>query len=402
MLQVHKIKENIYCFRGIERKEKDFHGPVFRTTEGSSYMAYLVIDDEITLIDTIDEHMTEEFKGALKEILEEREIDNIIINHVEPDHSYGYGEVKKLYPNAKTYCSYMAEEAMLEMFFDEHRYDVVEHLDSINTGRYNFVFVPTPFIHWPDNMITYLAEEKILFSNDAFGNLVTKDALYDDEYDYEGYLLRQCKEYYANIVMPCSRFVKNQLPEILDLNLEIDMVCPSHGIIWRKNIGKVIGQYLEWARFENIKDKIVIVYETIWDSTHIMAMEIAKGLRKQGIEVKVYRAMESRPSAIMTDLLDAKGILIGSSNFNNTMVPTIADILERIIALKPQNKVGMSFGSFGWADVHLSRIEDRLKEAEVELIEKPFYKKFRLNKDMKDYAEKIGEKISEKLRGRGE
>lgn len=398
MIQIHKIKENIYCFRGIDREHKDFHASVFRTTQGSSYMAYLVIDEQITLIDTIDEALMPEFKEKLLEVLDGKIINNIIVNHVEPDHSFGYEIVKNIFPEAKTYCSYMANEALVNMFFKDHIYTQVETMDNINTGKYNFTFVLTPFIHWPDNMITYLREEKILFSNDAFGSLVTGDALYDDEYDYTKELYQQCKEYYANIVMPCSRFVEHKLKEILELNLPIELVCPSHGIIWRKDILKIITQYLEWSKFENLKDKVVIIYDTIWDNTNKIAKKIADGLRQEGIEVKLYRAMDARPSAIMSDIMDAKGILIGSSNFNNTMVPTLADILERIIALKPIGKVGMSFGSYGWADVHLNRIDNRLKEANIKLLERPLYGKFSPDEEMVNYIEKIGVKFAEKIK----
>lgn len=397
MLQIHQIKENIYCFRGLDRTHFDFHGSVFKTTDGASYMAYLVIDKEITLIDTMDEALTEEFKVEVLKVLNGRKIDNIIINHVEPDHSFAYEDIKDMFPEAKTYCSKLAAKALKNMFFKEHTYTEVDSLETINTGKYNFTFALTPFIHWPDNMITYLGEEKILFSNDAFGSLVTGDALYDDEYDYDKDLFRHCKEYYANIVMPCSKFVAKRLPEILGLNLPIEMVCPSHGIIWRKDIIKIITQYLKWANFEEIKDKVVIVYDTIWDSTHKVAKEIASGLEEKGIEVSLYRAKTARPSEVITDIMDAKAVLIGSSNFNNTMVPTIADILERMIALKPQGKIGMSFGSFGWVNTHLKRIDTRLEEAGINVIEAPHYENFRPDEKDREFAKAVGENLAKRI-----
>ncbi|MGL5042700.1 MAG: FprA family A-type flavoprotein [Culicoidibacterales bacterium] len=397
MIQTHLIRENIYSFKAIGYLDLDFHGCIFRNEEGASYNAYLIIDEQITLIDLVDAPFMDEFSRRLKEVLGERKIDNIIINHVEPDHSGGFELLKEVYPDAKCYCSAEAKNAMLQMFFKDHSFTKVEHMGILKTGSYSFVFVLTPFIHWPDNMLTYLQEERILFSNDAFGSLVNSNLHYDDEYEYTE-LIRQTKEYYANIVQPCSRFVEAKLAEILSLNLAIDLICPAHGIIWRSHIPEILEQYMRWAKNGDMKDKVVIVYDTIWDNTEMMTNEIAVGIAEQGYEVRVYNASKHRKSLIMTEIMDARGILIGSSNFNNTMTPQIADVLERIIGLKPLQKVGMAYGSYGWADVHLNRIEHRLKEANVQIVEHALYENYTPNEAQLLYAKEVGKKFGAKLK----
>lgn len=396
MIQTQQIKPNIFIFKAIGYTDLDFHGSVFRNDEGASYNSYLIIDEQITLIDTMDEHLAEEFIRRLEKVLDGRKLDNIIVNHVEPDHSGSYEAVKALYPDAKSFCSAMAEKAMKSMYFGEHEYEVVKNLETLTIGKYTLKFILTPFIHWPDNMVTYLEEEKILFSNDAFGSLVASNKMYDDEYEVAE-LMRHAKEYYANIVMPCSRFVMKKLKEINELNLEFDLICPSHGIIWKKHITEIMDQYMKWATFSDIKHKVVMVYDTIWGNTELVTNEIAVGLAERGYEVRVFKAGLHRPALIMSEIMDAKAILVGSSNFNNAMVGPIADILERIYALSPQNKVGMVYGSYGWANAHLKRVESRLEEAKIELIESAMYENYKPDIARLKYAEELGMRVAEKI-----
>lgn len=396
MIQTKLIRENIYSFKAIGYLDLDFHGCIFRNEEGASYNSYIVIDEQVTLIDLVDQPFMDEFIRRIKEVLGDRKIDNIIINHVEPDHAGGFEQLRAEYPESICFCSSEAKKSMLQMFFKQHEFETVKNLETITTGKYTFTFVLTPFIHWPDNMIAYLNEERILFSNDAFGSLANSNKFYDDEYEYSE-LIRHTKEYYANIVQPCNRFVQTKLQEILDLNLELDLICPAHGVIWRKHITDIINQYIRWAKNGDVKDKVIIVYDTIWDNTELIANEIAVGIANRGFEVRIFNASKHRKSLIMSEIMDARGILVGSSNFNNTMSPQIADVLERIIALKPLNKVGMAFGSYGWADVHLNRIESRLKEANVQIVQHALYENFTPDEAQLIYAKEVGEKFGKKI-----
>lgn len=396
MIQVDKIRESVYSLKVIGYLDVNFHGCIFPNEEGASYNAYLIVDEEVTLIDLVDSPYIEPFVREIKKIIGERPIDQVVVNHVEPDHAGGFGRLMELYPNAKCYCSAEAKDAMLQMFFGTYNFNQVQTGDELSVGSDTLRFVLTPFIHWPDNMMSYLVGEEILFSNDAFGSLENSNRLYDDQYQYAD-LLRKTKEYYANIVQPCSRFVRAKLAEFAQLNWPIQLVCPAHGIIWRSHFGEIFDQYVRWAETGDVKDKIVIIYDTIWDNTEIMANEIATGMATTGYEVRIFNASIHRKSMIMSELMDARGVLIGSSNFNNTMTPQIADILERMIGLKPLQKVGMAFGSYGWADVHLGRIENRLKEANVHIVHHAVYENYTPDEAEKIYAQEVGRKFVAKL-----
>ncbi|MGL4383246.1 MAG: FprA family A-type flavoprotein [Bacilli bacterium] len=396
MIQTKEIKKGIYALKTVGYLDLDFHGCIFRNDYGASYNAYLIVDEKITLIDVVDKQFSEAFILEIKKIIKDKPIDYIIINHVEPDHSGGFEAVKSIYPDAQCFCSSEAKKAMLQMFFNKHQYQLVSNLESINLGSRNYVFVLTPFIHWPDNMFTYLVEDKILFSNDAFGSLTNSNLFYDYQYDLSQ-LLNDAKEYYANIVMPCSSFVANKLEEVLALNLELDYIAPSHGIIWKNEIGTIINQYQKWANNGDVKNKVVIVYDTIWDNTQKIADVIAQAIGDNDLEVRILNASKHRKSLIMSEIMDARAIVVGSSNFNNTMTPSIADVLERIIALKPIDKLGVAFGSFGWVDVHLNRIESRLQEANVKIITHSFYENYTPDAKALDLAYELGQLIANKV-----
>ncbi len=397
MIQSKKIRDNIYSIKAIDYNELDFHGTVFRNDEGASYNAYLVIDEEVTLIDTVEHGFNEEFLRHLDNILEGRKIDNIIINHVEPDHSSSFLDTYSKYPEAKCYCSEKAEKPLQNMFFRDIDYKTVKTLDSINTGKYTFKFVLTPFVHWPDNMVTYLEEEKILFSNDAFGNLVTNNNLYDDEYEIAT-LLRSSKEYYANIVMPCGKFVLKTLDEIEKLGIEIELICPGHGTIWRTHIATIIAEYKKWASFESNKNKVVIVYDTIWGNTEIITNELASKLTEYDLEVRVFKAGKHRPSLIMTEILDASAVIVGTSNFNNTMLPTIADFVERLYALKPKGKIGAVYGAHGWSKNHINRLKDRLEECDVDVLDYDISSNYKPDEATIEITSTLAKKIAEALK----
>ncbi len=396
MIQISQLNQNIYSLKAIGYSDLDFHGNVYRNDEGASYNSYLIIDDEITLIDTLDEHLKDEFLRSIKRIIGDKKIDNLIVNHTEPDHSGSFESIMAEYKEIKCYCSNKAEKPMKNMYFGDYEYTTVNTGDKINTGKYNFTFILTPFVHWPDNMVTYLEEEKILFSNDAFGSLVSNNKVYDDEYElYE--LLELSKEYYANIVMPCSKFVIKTLDEILAMNLDIKLICPSHGIVWRSHINDIINHYYKWAKFENVKNKVVIIFDTIWGNTEIITNEIASRLCDYNIEVRVFKAGQHRPSLIMKEVLEASVILMGTSNFNNTMTPPIADILERLYALKPQNKTGMVYGSYGWAKMHLKRVSERMSDAGITLLEEEVYSMYKPDDATMEYANNVAKKINDIL-----
>ncbi len=395
MLYTYKINDNIYCFRGISHSDFDFHGSTIESKEGSSYNCYLVIDEEITLIDTLDHKFEELFIDSLNNILGDRQIDNIIVNHVEPDHSGSFVKIKDRYPDSKVYCSKKGVDAMQRIYFNDISYKEVSDFENIKTGKYTFTFILTPFVHWPDNMVTYLEEEKILFSNDAFGSLMTRSKLYDESYSLQE-LLDASKVYYANIVLPYGKFVMKVFDKFEKHQIDIDLICPSHGLVIKEYINQLLGCYLKWANGLN-EDKVVIIYESIWGNTEMCTNQIANALVNSDKEVKVFRASSHHASTIIAEIMDAKAVIIGSSNFNSTMLSPLADILERIYALKPQNKIGMVYGSHGWANAQLKRIEDRLKEANVDVLDLSLIGKYTPDDERLENAYQVGLEIASKI-----
>lgn len=365
MKQAIQIKKDIYWVGVHDFQLRQFHGALFPIKEGASYNAYLIVDDEITLIDTVEAEFTPILLERIRSVIGDRKIDHIIVQHGEPDHSSGFLEVKRHYPDAKAYCSNAGVTSMMQQYFQDHGYQKVKSHDTLCTGRYTLSFIEMPMIHWPDNMMTYVKEAQVLFSNDAFGQHIVSYQLLDDAHACS-YLLSQAKDYFANIVMPYGKQVENKLKEIAALNLEITHIAPSHGIIWHRYIKELLNAYMEFATYQS-KDKAVIVYESVWHHTQAMAEALAEGLGRSGIDVKIYQYSKTDRSIIMKELLDAKAVLVGSGCYNNLMAAEIAGFLEQLKAFKFQKKKGLGFGSYGWFKMIPAQINTRLQEAGIAL-----------------------------------
>lgn len=367
MRKAMKIKENIYWVGVHDFGCRHFHGSLFPIADGTSYNAYLIVDEQVTLIDTVEDEYFDMMMERITSVIGERPIDNVIVQHGEMDHSGGFVKLVERYPEIKAYASKAGVLSMQQQFFHNHPFQTVKTLDTLNIGENTLTFVEMPMIHWPDNMLTYIAPAGVVFSNDAFGQHVCSYQMYDDQHDL-AHLLSQAKDYYANIVMPYGLQVKNKLDAILKLNLDIQMIAPAHGIIWRSYIPELIAAYYDFAAMKS-KDKAVIVYESTWKNTESMALALAEGLGHNGIDVRVYQASTTSSALIMKELMDAKAILIGSGNYNNAMSPNIAAFIEKLTSMKPKNKKAYVFGSYGWANVVVKNMQDRLANAKFPLFE---------------------------------
>ena len=299
-------------------------------------------------------------------VIGDKKIDNVIVQHAEPDHSGGFVKFMNAYPNAQPYTSNAGVTNMIKQYFKEYPYIKVKTGDTLQTGNYTLTFVEMPMIHWPDNMLTYVNKANIVFSNDAFGQHIASYKMFDDQHDLSQ-CLEKAKDYYANIVMPYGLQVANKLKQILEMNLTIDMIAPAHGIIWRSHISELLKAYEEFATFQS-KNKVVIIYESIWNHTQMMAEALAEGLGMNDIDVKIYKASITSTSILMKEILDAKAILIGSGNYNNAIAPSIAYFLEKITSCKIKNKKALGFGSYGWANVVTKQINERLTKAGFTLL----------------------------------
>lgn len=366
MKQAIQMKENMYWVGVHDFNCRHFHGDLFPIAEGTTYNSYLIVDEQVTLIDTVEEEFYDTMMERIRSVIGERTIDNVIVQHAEPDHSGGFLKFMKDYPNARPYASNAGVGIMLKQYFKSYDFQRVKTSDTLSTGRYTLTFVEMPMIHWPDNMLTYVAEQKIVFSNDAFGQHIASYDIFDDAHG-AAKCIDRAKDYYANIVMPYGMQVANKLKQIQDMNLDIDMIAPAHGIIWRSYLPELFQAYEDFATFKAV-DKAVIVYESVWKHTQMMAEALAEGMGRNGICVKIFKCSMTSPAIIQKELLDAKAVLVGSGNYNNAMAGSIAAFLEKLITCKVKNKKGLGFGSYGWANLVTKEINARLGKAGITLL----------------------------------
>ena len=353
---VIKIRENIYAVGARDPEVRIFHG--YATPFGATYNAYLVYDDKWILIDNVKAAFTEQFVTNIEEVIPVERIDYVIQNHIEPDHSGSCPVIFERIPNAPIYCTAGAQRGLKAYYQKDFNCQLVKLGDTLKTGKYTFHFIPAPMVHWPDSMLTYLEEEKILFSNDAFGQHICPDnAFYDDELGYER-LMERASDYYANIVLPFGMQVQGLLKQAAPL--EIELICPSHGVMLRKHIGDMVEAYGRWSRNEVQDDKVVIVYDSMWGSTAEMAEKIRADFESTGKKVSMHSLREEHYSSVMGDVLEAKFIFVGASTLNNNMMPTVAAFLTYMRGLKPKDRIGMAFGSYGWSGEAVKQAEDIL------------------------------------------
>jgi len=370
LMSTFQIKEGIYWVGVRDWNIRYFHGPAYSTHQGTTYNSYIIKDDKNVLVDGVYKPFIDRFFAHIEEVIDFKEIDYYVVNHVEPDHSSSFPRtMERLRDDVTVICSDKGKDGIIEHYGDGYNFKIVSTGDTVNIGRRNLTFVNAQMLHWPDSMFTYIPEEKALLSNDAFGMHLCTSQLYDDQVD-DCLIMNEAKKYFANILTPFSSILLKKLKEVQKMNIEIDMIAPAHGIIWRKEPTKIIEKYLEWAEGQ-AKEKVIIVYETMWDSTELMAKKIADGLIDQGIEVHFYRKSKSDKNDIIKEFLDAKAIIIGSSTINNVIIPELVPLLEELEGLRFKNKLGAAFGSYGWRGGATKRITNRLEKAKIELIGEP-------------------------------
>ncbi len=359
-----KIAENIYSVGIVDKDVRIFHG--YETPYGSTYNSYLVIDEKISLIDNVKGKFTDEFIANISEIVPLEKIDYIITNHIEPDHSGSIEKVCALAPNATVVATAAAIRGLGGYYHLENvQMQTVKAGDTLCTGKYNFQFVPMPMVHWPDSMCTYLAEEKMLFSNDAFGEHYGSDAHFDDEIA-EDFLVDLMENYYGNIVLPFGM----QVLKIIEAaaKLDIKMILPSHGLILRTDIGKYIAKYTDYANNVCDEKKAVIVYDTMWGATELMANQLKEEWEAQGLNVEVYKLSDVHYSFVMGKITTAKYIAVGSSTLNRQMMPTVAAFLCYLKGLQPKNRTGLAFGSYGWSGESIALVQKDLESCNMEIL----------------------------------
>ena len=362
MLNAIEISPDIWWVGGIDGNERSFHG--YTTEKGITYNAYLIMDEKITLIDTAKATFTDEFLQRISQVVDPSKIDVVITNHVEMDHSGSLPAIHKIAPNATIYASAGAGVNEVRAHFGIEA-TPVKSGETLSIGKRTLTFVTTPMVHWPDNMVTYSDVDKILFSNDAFGQHFASTKRFDDENDLcEVY--KQAKKYYANIVWPYGMQAKKALDVVKTLDL--NMICPSHGVIWRSHIADILDKYEAWTTYQ-MQDKAVVVFDSMWHSTEAMAREITDAFIKEGIPAELIDVKHMHVSDIILEMCDAKYVAVGSPTLNSNMMPTVAGFLTYMRGLSPNNsmRIGLAFGSYGWAPLGPKQVYAELENAKFQL-----------------------------------
>ena len=361
-----EIKKGIYWVGAVDWNVRSFHGHTYATKRGTTYNAYLIMDDKVALVDTVYGPFAGEMIEKVREIVPPERIDYVIANHVETDHSGAMPALMKLCPKAKVICTAKCKEGLYKNYYGNWDFQIVKTGDTLKLGKRTLSFIEAPMIHWPDSMFTYCRDEELLMPNDAFGQHYATSERFDDEVD-QCPLMDEAAKYYANILWPLGSIISKKLEDVQKMGVPIKMIAPSHGIIWRKDPMKIVNAYLGWAKNEVNKKKVAIVYETMWGSTEKMAKKIADGLADAGISVKLFDVAQSDRTEVIKEMLDARGFIVGSSTHDNDMLPAIAGFLEFLKGLKPKNRIAAAFGSYGWGGGAVGSIEKELKEAGIDM-----------------------------------
>ena len=387
-----EIKDKIFWVGAIDWNIRDFHG--YSTYEGTTYNAFLVKDEKIALFDTVKKSHMSELVHHIRQLVNPTDIDYLIINHVEMDHSGSLPEIVDLIKPEKIFCSKMGLKAINEHFHPEGwPLEAVSNGQIISLGSKTVQFIETRMLHWPDSMFSYFPEDKLLISSDAFGQHLASSERFDDEVDFSE-LMEQTAKYYANILTLYSPLIRKLLAKVEELGLEIDMIAPDHGIIWRSHINDVIQAYADWSQNKG-RRKALVIYDTMWESTEKMAKAITTGISMTGVSVKLINLAHSHRSDVMTEVLNAKAVILGCATLNNGMLPRMAGFLMYMRGLKPTNKIGAAFGSFGWSGEAVKLMNRSMEEMKFDIIEKGLRIKYVPNHtDLKECVE-MGKRIGQ-------
>ncbi|MFW6151155.1 MAG: flavodoxin domain-containing protein [Chloroflexota bacterium] len=393
---VVELVPGVYWVGVVDWQLRHFHGHELSTHRGSSYNAYLIVDEKTALVDTVWGPFAEDMMANVREVTDPARIDYVVANHAETDHSGALPLVMQQAENATLVTSKRGNESVQGHYHQPWDFRTVQTGERISLGQSELVFVEAPMLHWPDSMFTYVTGNNILMPNDAFGQHYATAFRFNDEVDQEE-LYEEAFKYYVNILTPFSSQVSKKIDELLGLNLTVDIIAPSHGVIWRQDPMQIVKKYQQWAAQEP-EQSAVIVYDTMWQGTRRMAEAIGEGLAAEGVPYKLFHIPISDRNDVLTEIFKAKAVLIGSPTLNNGLLPTIMPILEDIRGLKFQNKVGAGFGCYGWSGESPKIITDHLERSSVNVIAEPIRAKWQPGLDDLGKCRRFGRNIAGAVR----
>jgi len=364
-----KIKNNVYWVGKTDWELRKFHGNEYSTHRGSTYNSYLIREEKNVLIDTVWMPFSKEYVENLSKEIDLDKIDYVIANHAESDHSGALPDLMEKIPNTPIYCTANGIKSLKGHYHKDWDFRPVKTGDTLDLGNgKQLIFVEMKMLHWPDSMACYLTGDNILFSNNAFGQHYATEYMYNDLVN-QNELFMECIKYYANILTPFSALVDKKIKEVLALNIPIDIIATSHGVIWRDNPTQIVEKYLAWANSYQ-ENQITILYDTMWDGTKRMAEAISKGIVEtdKDVNVKLYNIAKSDKNDVITEIFKSKTILVGSPTIGGGILSSIAEILEMIKVLRFKNKKAASFGCYGWSGESIKVIREHLEKSGFSVI----------------------------------
>ncbi|MDI1472036.1 FprA family A-type flavoprotein [Thermodesulfovibrio sp. 1176] len=365
-----ELKNGIYWVGAVDWAIRDFHG--YETPHGTSYNNYLIDDEEPTLLDAVHHNFVDISIENISKIIDLKKIKHIVINHIENDHATGLEKILEMVPSANIYMTDRGKKG-LNRFLDLSKYKVivVKSGDTLKIGKRTLQFIETPMMHWPDSMFTYIKEDRVLISQDAFGQHIATVERFDDEFvnnrsmeELEDAVI----DYYANILMPYGNVIKGKIEEIKMLGIEIEMIAPDHGVIWRSHIDEILYLYSEMVDAK-AKLKAVIIYDTMWHSTEQMVFPIARGIENEGVPVKIIKLRATPKSVAVKEVWKSRGVIVGCPTLNNGVFPSVAEFLSYLKGLKPKNRLFAAFGSYGWSGEAVKEMYETAKAMKLEVFE---------------------------------
>lgn len=393
---IQEICKDVFWIGVVDWGLRKFHGHELSTHRGSTYNSYIILDDKIAVIDTVWEPFAGEFLENISSIIDPLKINYIIANHSEIDHSGALPHLMDAAKNAELIVSKRGLDSFKGHFHRDWNMRTVNTGDKINLGKNNLVFIEAPMLHWPDSMFTYLTGKNILMPNDAFGQHYATAFRFNDQVDQQE-LFEEALKYYANILTPFSKLVLKKIDEVLALKLPVEIIAPSHGVIWRKEPLQIVAKYKEWAT-QKPELRATIIYDTMWHATRMMAEAIGYGIAETGIEYKILHAAVTDRNDAIVEIFRSKAVLIGSPTLNNGLLPTIEPILADLRGLKFQNKIGGAFGTYGWSGECIKIIEEHFAKAGIPLVRPGISCKWRPSADELKACHKFGKEIGEAIK----
>lgn len=344
-----ELEKNFYWVGAIDWSVRDFHG--YETPRGTTYNNYLIMDEEVTLIDAVKYDFSHITIKHIRNIVDPAKIKHVVINHIENDHVTAIDEIMALTPDAVIHITERGKKG-LDRFFDTSRWKfrLVKTGDTLKIGKNTLVFIETPMLHWPDSMMTWCPESGILFSQDGFGQHLASASRFDDEFDksVSAVILDDAVvDYYANILMPFGQLILDAVSNLGKLGINPRIIAPDHGVIWRADPQRVLGSYVDMASGKTDL-RALIVYDTMWQSTERMSIPISEGIREEGVDCRILKLRATPMNVIIKEFWKARGTLFGTPTLNNIMYPTVAECLTHLRGLRPKNRMVGAFGSYGW------------------------------------------------------